>query len=62
MKSDKIIEVNEEKTKQHLEEFVRGSVEVTLNTLLDAEADAICNAQKYEHNPERKDTRAGYYE
>jgi putative transposase len=62
MKSDKIIEVNEEKIKQHLGEFVRGTVEETLNTLLDAEADAICNAQKYEHNPERKDTRAGYYE
>lgn len=62
MESDKIIEVNEEKIKQHLGEFVRGTVEETLNTLLDAEADAICNAQKYEHNPERKDTRAGYYE
>jgi putative transposase len=62
MKSDKIIEVNEEKIKQHLGEFVRGTVEETLNTLLDAEADAICNAQKYEHTPERKDTRAGHYE
>ncbi len=62
MKADKIIEVNEEKIKQHLGEFVRGTVEETLNTLLDAEADAICNAQKYEHTNERKDTRAGYYE
>jgi putative transposase len=62
MKSDKIIEVNEEKIKQHLGEFVRGTVEETLNTLLEAEADAMCNAQKYEHSPERKDTRAGYYE
>jgi transposase-like protein len=61
MKADKIIEVNEEKIKQHLGEFVRGTVEETLNTLLDAEADAICNAQKYEHSSERKDTRAGYY-
>ena len=62
MKSDKIIEVNEEKIKQHLGEFVRGTVEETLNTLLDAEADAICNAQKYEHTTGRKDTRAGHYE
>ncbi len=62
MKSDHIIEINEEKIKDHLGEFVRGTVEETLNALLDAEADAICNAQKYEHNPERKDTRAGYYE
>jgi transposase-like protein len=62
MKADTIIEVNEEKIKQHLGEFVRGTVEETLNTLLDAEADAICNAQKYEHTTERKDTRSGYYE
>ncbi len=62
MKSGNIIEINEEKIKDHLGEFVRGTVEETLNALLDAEADAICNAQKYEHNPERKDTRAGYYE
>jgi len=62
MKADKIIEVNEEKIKQHLGEFVRGTVEETLNTLLYAEADAICNAQKYEHTRERKDIRAGYYE
>jgi len=62
MKSDNIIEINEEKIKDHLGEFVRGTVEETLNALLDAEADAICNAQKYEHSPERKDTRAGYYE
>lgn len=57
----KIIEVNEEKIKQHLGEFVRGTVEETLNAMLDAEADAICNAQRYQHTPDRKDTRAGHY-
>lgn len=62
MKSDKIIEIHEEKIKEHLGEFVRGTVEETLNSLLDAEADAICNAQKYEHTANRKDTRAGHYE
>ncbi len=62
MKTNNIIEINEEKIKDHLGEFVRGTVEETLNAMLDAEADAICNAQKYEHNPERKDTRAGHYE
>jgi len=61
VKSDRIIEINEEKIKNHLGEFVRGTVEETLNAMLDAEADAICNAQKYEHTPERKDTRAGSY-
>jgi putative transposase len=57
----KIIEVNEKKIKQHLGEFVRGTVEETLNAMLDAEADAICNAQRYQHTPDRKDTRAGHY-
>ena len=62
MKLDPIIEINEEKIKDHLGEFVRETVEETLNAMLDAEADVICNAQKYEHTSERKDTRAGHYE
>jgi transposase-like protein len=61
MKSDRIIEINEEKIKNHLGEFVRGTVEETLNAMLDAEADAIRDAQKCEHTPERKDTRTGSY-
>ncbi len=58
----KIIEVNEEKIKQHLGSFVWETIEETLNAMLDAEADKICNAQRYERNPERKDSRAGHYE
>ena len=38
-----------------------GEVEETLNALLDAEADVIYNAQRYEHSPDRVDTRAGSY-
>jgi transposase-like protein len=57
----KIIEINEEKIKQDLGVFVKDTVEKTLNDMLDAEADELCNAQKYEHNPDRTDTRAGYY-
>src|SRR5688572_10928764 len=30
--------------------------------MLDAEADAICNASKHERSPDRLDTRAGFYE
>jgi transposase-like protein len=41
---------------------VRETVEQTLNALLDAEADALCGAKRYERNPERLDTRAGHYE
>jgi transposase-like protein len=50
------------KVRAHLDEVVRSSVEQTLNALLDAEADAVCRAGKYERSPERQDTRAGSYE
>jgi transposase-like protein len=40
---------------------VRGTVEETLNAMLDAEADAMCGAQRYERSPDRIDTRAGHY-
>jgi len=36
-------------------------VEETLNQLLDAEADRITQANRYERSPDRVDTRAGYY-
>ena len=39
-----------------------GTVEETLNALLDAEADAMCNAQRFERSPDRVDTRAGHYQ
>jgi transposase-like protein len=39
---------------------VRGSLEEALNALLDAEADRICQATRYERSPERQDRRAGY--
>jgi len=41
---------------------VRGTVEETLNALLDAEADQLCNVQRYERSEARRDTRAGHYE
>ena len=57
----KIIEINDTEVRGHLRELVRGSVEETLNGLLDAEADALCGAQRYERSPDRVDTRAGSY-
>lgn len=59
---DKIIEVNEQFIKDQLGELVRGSVEETLNSLLDKEADRLCGAERYEHTEARTDTRAGHYE
>ena len=56
------LRVDEQKLRGHVDEVVRSSVEETLNGLLDAEADQICRAQRYEHTAERVDTRAGHYE
>ncbi len=58
----KVIEIDEAQIKDHLGELVRGSVEDTLNTLLEAEADQMCNAARYERTEARRDTRAGSYE
>lgn len=57
----KIIEINDAEVRGHLRELVRGSVEETLNSLLDAEADTLCGAKRYERSPDRVDTRAGSY-
>jgi len=61
-KLGKVIDIDEGKIQEHLGEVVRGTVEETLNGLLDAEADRLCNAGRYERSEERRDTRAGYYE
>src|SRR5262245_23400912 len=42
--------------------MVRGTVEETLNAMLDAEADRLCGAGRYERSEARQDTRAGSYE
>ena len=55
------IKVNEKEVMEHLDGLVRKSVEDTLNTLLNEEADAICNAGRYQRSPDRQDTRAGTY-
>ena len=39
--------------KDHLGEVVPGTVEETLNGLLDAEADRLCNAKRYERTDSR---------
>ncbi len=57
-----VIEVDERQLRAHVSEVVRQSVEETLNGLLDAEADALCKARRYERNADRASTRAGYYE
>jgi putative transposase len=56
-----VVSIDEAKIENHLGELVRGTVEQTLNALLEAEADALCGAQRYERSPDRVDTRAGSY-
>jgi transposase-like protein len=57
-----VIRVDEQELRGHLDEVVRTSVEETLNGLLDAEADRLCQAKRYERTADRADTRAGSYE
>ena len=57
-----VIQIDEARIKDHLGEMVRGTVEEALNAMLDAEADQLCGAGRYERNEGRKDTRAGSYD
>jgi len=56
-----IIQIDEARIRDHLGEMVRGTVEETLNAMLDAEADRLCGAARYERSEARQDTRAGSY-
>ena len=60
-KTGQIIRIEQEQLNRHLDKVVRGTVERTLNELLDAEADRLCGAGRYERTEARKDTRAGHY-
>jgi transposase-like protein len=57
-----VVKIDEGRIREHLDEVVRSTVEETLNALLDAEADHLCGARKYERSEGRKDTRAGSYD
>ena len=46
--SEKIVQLNEEVIKGQLKDLVRGSVEETLNELLEAEAEKLTQAARYE--------------
>ena len=57
-----VIQIDRELVQKHLSEVVRSTVEQTLNAMLEAEADQLCGAKRYEHSADRVDTRAGHYE
>jgi transposase-like protein len=57
-----LVKVNQEEVQDFLKKQVKDSVETTLNTMLDSEADALCGAEKYVRSPDRTDFRAGHYD
>ena len=57
-----VIRIDDDRIQDHLGKIVRSSVEETLNALLEAEAERLCNAERYERTQARRDTRAGSYE
>lgn len=59
--SNEIVQLNEQVIRTELKELICQSVEEVLNDLLDAEADRLTNARKYERTEGRQDTRAGHY-
>ena len=56
-----IVSFDEPKLQEYLGELVRKTVEDALNALLDAEADQIANAGRYERTDERQACRSGHY-
>ena len=60
--SQQILQVDPAMLETTLDRMVRKSVEETLNAMLDAEADEITGAARYERSGERKAYRAGHYE
>jgi transposase-like protein len=57
-----LIAISEGVIKDHLDKVFVATVQETLNAMLDAEADQLCGAKRYEHSADRVDTRAGHYE
>ena len=60
--SEKIVQLNEEIIKGQIKELVRGSVEETLNELLEKEAESLTQAVRYERSEARQGYRSGHYD
>ena len=58
--SEKIVQLNEEIIKGQIKELVRGSVEETLNELLEKEAESLTQAARYERSETRQGYRSGH--
>ena len=55
------IKIDADAVRGHLDQLVRSTVEETLNSMLETEADQLCKAKRYERSADRVDTRAGSY-
>ena len=60
--SNNIVQFNEEIIKGQIKELVRGSVEETLNELLEAEAEKLTQAARYERCEARQGYCSGHYD
>jgi len=60
--SEKIVQLNEEVIKGQLKELVRGSVEETLNELLEQEAEKLTQAVRCERNEAHQGYRSSHYD
>ena len=60
--SEKIAQLNEKIIKGQIRELVRGSVEETLNELLEKEAESLTQAARYERSEARQGYRSGHYD
>lgn len=59
---NEVFQVDEVRVKSFLEEKMRGTIEEMMNKLLDAEADALCQAERYQRSADRVTTRSGSYQ
>ena len=59
--SEKIVQLNDEVIKGQSKELVCGSVEETLNELLEKEAESLTQAARYERIEARQGYRSGHY-
>ena len=59
---NQILQVDENMLETKLDRLVSEKVEQLLNAMLDAEADEIAGAARYERTGDRKAYRAGHYE
>ena len=60
--SEKIVQLNEEVIKGQIKELVCGSVEETLNELLEKEAKSLTQAARCERSEARQGYRSGRYD